>query len=242
MYPIRGVVQVACLSVVLCLTVPIHLIRVWTGHIRKWRLSSRDLSSEWRKTAEERGGGESRTKDFCAANVAGSVFTEREVVDMMATLLCSFDGMESKIDNGDCFGPEIVSRTHATIRAEDKTHTKIKQRSTLSNKVPALQTSREELVHSSVLEPFTSLQHFTLHGAADVHVFRPLVPVNTFQRRSPKFECQTSKRPRLYDATGLSFISLNFRGSCSLLSLDGSAKHVLLDSVCGVAISMRIRP
>ena len=96
----------------------IHLIRVsWTGHIRKWRLSNRDISSEWRKTAEERGGGESRTKDFCAANVAGAELPEREVVDMMATLLCSFDGMESTIDNGDCFGPATVSsrkkRSHA---------------------------------------------------------------------------------------------------------------------------------
>ena len=41
--------------------------------------------------------------------VAGAELSEREVVDMMATLLCSFDGMDSKIDNGDCFGPETVS-------------------------------------------------------------------------------------------------------------------------------------
>ena len=97
----------------------IHLIRVsWTGHIRKWRLSSRDISSEWRKTVEERGGGESRTKDFCAANVAGAELPEREVVDMMATLLCSFDGMESKIDNGHCFGPATVSSRKKKSHAE----------------------------------------------------------------------------------------------------------------------------
>ena len=97
----------------------IHLIRVsWTGHIRKWRLSSRDISSEWRKTVEERGGGESRTEDFCAANVAGAVFTEREVVDKMATLLCSFDGMDSKIDNGHCFGPATVSSPKKKSHAE----------------------------------------------------------------------------------------------------------------------------
>ena len=67
-YPIRGVVQVAYLSLVLCLTAPLHLIRVsWTGHIRKWRLSIVDLSSERRKTVEERGGGDSRREYFCVA-------------------------------------------------------------------------------------------------------------------------------------------------------------------------------
>ena len=97
----------------------IHLIRVsWTGRIRKWRLSSRDISSEWRKTVEERGGGESRTEDFCAANVAGAELPEREVVDMMTTLLCSFDGMESKIDNGHCFGPATVSSRKKKSHAE----------------------------------------------------------------------------------------------------------------------------
>ena len=96
-----------------CRAVPdcdIHLIRVsWTGHIRKWHLSSRDISSEWRKTVEERGGGDSRTEDFCAAYVAGAVFHETEVVDTMATLLCSLVCMDSKIGNGDFFGPEIFS-------------------------------------------------------------------------------------------------------------------------------------
>ena len=86
------------------------------------------------------------------------------------------------------------------------------------------------------------LNNFTQQGAAHVHVFRPLAPVYTSRRWSRKLECQTSKRLRLFDATGLSFTSLNFRGSCSLLSRDGSAKHVLLDSVCGVGMNMRIRP
>ena len=48
---------------------------------------------------------------------------------------------------------------------------------------------------------------------------------------------------RLNDlVSGLSFTSLNFRGSCGFLSLDGSAEHLLLDSVCGVGINTRICP
>ena len=109
-YPSRGGLQVTSLSVVPCLTATsISSASVGRVTFESGVCPDEILHPSGARLHEKEAVETAEQRISALPYVAGAELSEREVVDMMATLLCSFDGMDSKIDNGDCFGPETVS-------------------------------------------------------------------------------------------------------------------------------------
>ena len=140
-YPIRGVVQVAYLSVAPCLSAP-SISSASAGRVTFESgvcpveifhpSGARPLKKEAVEKAEQR---------ISALQMLHEL-PEREVVDKMATLLCSFDCMESKIDNGPCFGPAAVSFRKKKSHAESS---QINHPSAAQSSEPILQMSGKML-------------------------------------------------------------------------------------------------